>query len=245
MSTARVARAEPSPTRATRVTARTTPARLVVAEGVPEALKWIALVLMTADHINKFLFAEQLPFVFEAGRVSMPLFAFVLAYNLARPETFRSGGYERTLTRLLLWGAISTPFFFFLVGWWPLNIMFTLALSTAVCWLIERGGRINLVRAAELFLTAGVFVEFWWPAVALTVAAWWFCRRPSWSRMALVVLACVGLWGVNRNYWALMSLPVAWLACAVKLRVPRLRTLFYVYYPLHLGLLLAVSSYLS
>jgi hypothetical protein len=42
---------------------------------------------------NKYLFNETLLFLFEAGRVAMPLFVFVLAYNLARPGIYESGPY--------------------------------------------------------------------------------------------------------------------------------------------------------
>jgi TraX protein. len=52
-----------------------------------EAIKWIALVLMLGDHVNKYLFNESLPFLYEAGRTVMPMFCVVLAYNLARPDT--------------------------------------------------------------------------------------------------------------------------------------------------------------
>jgi len=44
--------------------------KLVVADGTLEALKWLGLVLMTLDHVNKFLLAEKLPVIFEAGRVN-------------------------------------------------------------------------------------------------------------------------------------------------------------------------------
>ncbi len=74
--------------------------RLVIANGTIEALKWVALLLMTADHVNKYLFNETLPFLFEAGRIAMPLFVFVLAYNLARPSVSESGAYQRTMIRL-------------------------------------------------------------------------------------------------------------------------------------------------
>ena len=60
-------------------------ARLVVSNGTIEGLKWVGLLLMTGDHVNKYLFAERLPGLSELGRLAMPIFGFVLAYNLARP----------------------------------------------------------------------------------------------------------------------------------------------------------------
>ena len=58
----------------------------MMAEGSLEAIKWAALILMVFDHTNKYLYAERLPVVFQLGRIVMPMFGFVLAYNLARPD---------------------------------------------------------------------------------------------------------------------------------------------------------------
>jgi hypothetical protein len=57
--------------------------KLELADGSVEALKWLALVLMTIDHINHFIFKMQIPVMSDLGRLAMPLFGFVLAYNLA------------------------------------------------------------------------------------------------------------------------------------------------------------------
>ncbi|WP_010101405.1 TraX family protein [Verminephrobacter aporrectodeae] len=67
------------------------PPRLVVADGTCEGLKWLALALMTGDHVNKYLFNATLPVLFEAGRLALPIFVFVLACNLARPGTCPAG----------------------------------------------------------------------------------------------------------------------------------------------------------
>ena len=44
--------------------------RLVIANGTLEALKWLALLLMTGGHVNKYLFNGTLPWLFNAGRVT-------------------------------------------------------------------------------------------------------------------------------------------------------------------------------
>nr|WEG85486.1 trbP [Escherichia coli] len=71
---------------------------MVIADGTIEALKWLALLAMTGDHVNKYLFNGTLPYLFEAGRLALPLFVFVLAYNLARPGALdlQGGGALRS-----------------------------------------------------------------------------------------------------------------------------------------------------
>src|SRR5271156_2823230 len=98
----------------------------VMADGSLEAIKWVALVLMVFDHVNKYLYAEKLPVIFQLGRIVMPMFGFVLAYNLARPGALAGGVPGRMLFRLTLTGLAASPMFIILNGmyvttnaWWP------------------------------------------------------------------------------------------------------------------------------
>jgi hypothetical protein len=99
--------------------------RLFVSDGTIEAMKWLALLSMTGDHVNKCLFNGTLPFLFEIGRLAMPLFIFVLAYKLARPGIYENGAYLRIMTRLTIFGLHVIAILVFLIGgtsvefWWP------------------------------------------------------------------------------------------------------------------------------
>lgn len=211
---------------------------LSIPNGSIEALKWLALLCMTGDHINKYLFNSTLPYLFEAGRLALPLFVFVLAYNLARPGVLERGAYPRTMKRLGLIGAIaSVPFIALggvVGGWWPLNVMFTLLSAAGMLYLVERG---QGLAGFAVFVLAGAVVEFWWPALLLAAAVWWYCKRPTWAAASLGLLACACLWFINGNLWALAAVPLVIGAAGVDLRVPRLRWAFYAYYPLHLAAL--------
>ena len=231
--------------------------RLVVADGTIEALKWLALVLMTLDHVNKYLLHGAAASLFALGRITLPLFAFVLAFNLARPGALDRGTHKRTAVRLLIFGAIASVPFIALdglaAGWWPLNIMFTLLVATGVIYLIDRGGVASVTLAILLFLAGGGLVEFWWPAIALTVAASRYVRRPTWPALLAWLLFTFALtvngWAfarlpvVNTSLWALTAFPIIFASGHVKLATPRLRHVFYVYYPLHLAALWAICRF--
>jgi hypothetical protein len=216
--------------------------QLIISDGTLEALKWLGLILMTGDHINKYLFNGTLPVLYEGGRLALPLFVFVLAYNLARPGILECGAYSRTMVRLMISDGIATPLFIALGGlgfggFWPLNIMFTLLALTGTCYLVEKG----LVNSAFLvFLVGGSLCEFLWPALSFGIAIWSYCKRPSWAAIILASLACEILGFINLNMWAMAALPVIFVANFIDLRIPRLRLLFYIYYPMHLGLLLLI-----
>lgn len=216
-----------------------------MSNGTVEALKWLALALMTLDHINKYLFGEASSIVFDIGRLAMPLFGFVLAFNLARPGALESGLYVRTMKRLALFGLIATPFVMglggLLGGWWPLNIMFLLLVATGTIYLIERRDP----KYVLLLMIGGGFAEFWWPGLAFVIAAWFYCKTPSKRGLVLWVIATASLALANLNFWALAALPLIFAASRVNLTMPRFRHVFYTYYPAHLAVLLSVKHILS
>ena len=127
-----------------------------LSDGAVEAMKWLGLVLMTADHAQKYGLMPAVSGVYEAGRVAFPLFAIVLAYNLARVPSHDRTVYVRVLTRLLCCGALASIPFIALgglgFGWWPLNSMGTLAVSVGVMYLIESRPPFWKTKAATLFL---------------------------------------------------------------------------------------------
>lgn len=223
--------------------------RIALADGTLEAIKWIALVFMVVDHVNKYLFNGTKEWLFIFGRLAMPLFVFVLAYNLARPASLVHGVYQRTTWRLFFVGCLSMPPFIALgsliAGWWPLNIMFTLAALAGVLLLIEQRSMQSYALAAALFLVAGSLVEFCWPGIGLGVAAWAYCRRPSWMALALAVAAFGGVCYINSNGWAFLAVPLVLVASRANFSLPRLRWAFYSFYPLHLVALFLIRIPMS
>jgi hypothetical protein len=208
-----------------------------ISNGSLEALKRIGLVLMTGDHVNKYLLHEAVPAAYALGRMVMPLFGFVLMANLARPGTLEAGVHVRVMLRLAIFALLATPAFVHLVGVWPLNILITLLLATLIVWLLERGGTANHCAALIAFLFGGAMVEFWWPALLCCLGAWAFLRKPSGLRLMAWALATASLAVINGNFAALAALPLIWGASRVDMPLPRKRWVFYAFYPAHLSLI--------
>ncbi|MCB1913810.1 MAG: conjugal transfer protein TraX [Rhodocyclaceae bacterium] len=234
--------------------ARTWPASLrapalAFTDGGLEAVKWLALACMLLDHVDKYLLGAAEPALFAVGRLALPLFGFALAYNLARPGALARGAYRRLLSRLAAFGALASPFFIALGGlgwgWWPLNIMFTLFVAAAVLWLLEVRSSSAIAGAIVLFLIGGLFVEFWWPALAYILAAWLYCRLATWPRLMGWIAAAGSLYLINDNLWALAALPILFLLAHVSVTAPRMRWVFYAFYPAHLAALWGIRALIS
>ena len=207
----------------------------VTASRIAEALKWLALALMVLDHVNKYLYHSALPWVFPIARLSFPLFAFVLAYNLARPETISNGAAIRVMKRLGMFGLIAAIPHFILDGrFFPMNILATLLVATCVIYLFEQGG-LKRWHGILVFMAGGCIVEGNWFAVAVCMTAYRYCQSPTVLRLSQFIasLVVLGLF-INTNQWALAVLPVILIAPHVRISLKRQRYFFYWFYPVHL-----------
>lgn len=206
-------------------------ASIRLSDGVLEWLKWLALLLMTGDHVNKALYSSELPLLSQAARVCFPIFAMVLVYNLCRPGVDAA----RAIRRLLLVGVIAQPFHALAFGgFFPLNVLFTFALGLFLCFSRSR------LWSLLAFGVGGLFVDYQWFGLALVVALFLFFRAPPyrWFWPAVGVgIALASLEVINGNWWALMAVPVVLLAVKGRASLPRWRWAFYVYYPAHLAAL--------
>ena len=214
--------------------------------GGREAVKWLALVLMVGDHVNAGLLARSVPWLYDLGRIVMPAFAAVLAYNLAGLGNVENGRYQRAIVRLLVVGLVAYPFHVAVLGqgWAVANILIGYALAVTAMWLVDGYGRRGLVAAAALVVVGGGFVEFYWAAPLVTLS-WWYWWRERSPAAAGGVLAALGLLClINGNAWALASVLLILLATQLHgLRLSRWPWAFYVFYPAHLAVL-AIAAFL-
>lgn len=209
-------------------------------------IKRVALCLMLTDHLNKYLLGGSSAALYSIGRVAMPLFVLVLAFNLARASCDASAR-RRVLVRLALAAAAATPFFMGLGGlvngWWPLNFLFALLAMVAIVHLWEQGP-LARVAAAAVFVVLGGLVEFWWPALVFGLAARRFFSRPGWPPLVVGLVGLAGVNVVNGNAWAVAALPLFAVLGRLPFAGRRAAWFFYAFYPLHLAALLAIRSVL-
>ncbi|MFC6838876.1 TraX family protein [Xanthomonas theicola] len=221
-----------------------------------ELLKWLALILMTGDHVAKVLGDGYLPVVSELGRIAFPLFALVLAYNLAQPRA----DVLKSVRRLLLWGIVAQPVHGLAFGYWiPVNVLLSFALAATAIWSIQHRRWTLLGMCA---LPAPPLVDYQWAGLALVLSAWWLFRWQAvrldalqatpqdrlrrladhlYPRIALFGLSFALLCWYNGNGWAVPALPLLALLARRHFPVARTRWAFYVYYVGHLAVLAFVD----
>ncbi len=203
--------------------------------GGAEVLKWLAFVLMVGDHVNALMLGRSEPALYAAGRLVLPIFAFVLAYYVAQ------GGEpsaRRVLKRLVVWAVLTQPIYMVVRPDFALNVLFTLALGLALAqygFEDARGDQRVAVWLSAAML--GYFAEFAWFGIWLIVAVHRWCRAPSQERAWLVLAALIVLSLPNRNAWALAAIPVILLVGTANVPVPRASRIFYALYPIHFAVI--------
>lgn len=205
-----------------------------------EALKWIALASMIADHVNHAFFDRQIEWMMIFGRVAMPVFALVLGYNLARP----GADPVKMMTRLLPLALIAQPFHAIILtdgSWIPLNIMFTYIVGIGYTMLIKAKRWLTalVVLAAATFL-----VDYTFFGVLLLTASWLFFEYRDQRRTTWLAVAMAGLCLLNANWYAVLGLLIVIWAGWWHLPINRNRWVFKMLYPAHLAVLVALKLWL-
>jgi hypothetical protein len=222
---------------------------LVLPDDTLELLKWFALVAMVIDHANKYLLSASQPWMLYIGRLAAPIFIAVLAYNLARSGAIDRGVHKRVFWRLVLFGTITMPTFVSLGAtyddsFWPLNIMFLFATLVVCLWLIEQRTLAATATMVAIFAVFGYLAEYFWFGLGFGISVWHYSKRPTWPAAIFAVLCCAAL-NFLTNFWALLALPILFLAPRIRIRVPRLRLFFYAFYPLHFAIFWCIQHFIG
>lgn len=228
--------------------------RLKVSNAALTAIKLIGILAMLIDHYNSLVKPEYSPLLYEVGRLALPLFVFVLGYNLARVPAEKM---PKIMLRLLLFGVIATPIYNILGAglwhWWPLNILFTLLLATGIVYLLSVALPNHLLipmrlAALLLFAAGGSMVDYLWVGPALVLVIWRLYLAVSQLERVILYLAllllAVLLCLLNESLAALLAVPIILLTALFyqDRQLPRLKWFFYWFYPGHLLVLLLVKN---
>ncbi|MEG4172425.1 MULTISPECIES: TraX family protein [unclassified Microcoleus] len=207
-------------------------------------IKWLAAILMIVDHIGFLLEIEPMRII---GRLSFPLFAWVLAQNWKRrkPES----NAKPLITRLLVFGIISQIPYILLFNRVEFNILISFAVAVITFTQIHKAPTNKKILVMILgTVTAQLLgVNYGWYAVACPVLMinlkgtgdriWW----GSWIVTNMVYAA-------TSNYFFQISailapLILAWHKAAKDQKPTAIeKKFFYYFYPIHLASLAALKT---
>lgn len=210
------------------------------------ALKYLALLAMTADHIA--VICRPVPGFRTFGDLAFPLFAFLLVEGFFHTRDRRCYG-----RRLLLAAAVSEiPYDLAFSGRWMdaqhQNVCLTFFLALVAMELLERYGNgiwEKLVLTAvfcTLTEAAGADGGAWGMGLVL---AFYFCEKTAGVFMKMISAVLIGAFAWQEPLWVLALTAVCLLLYDGYRGRSRFRSFFYIYYPVHLLTLYFVGKWLG
>lgn len=203
-----------------------------LSSGEVEALKWLALLAMVADHVDLLLFGRSVPWLHDVGRAALPLFALVFGYNVARwgVDPLRVG------LRIVPVALLSSAVWYATGAAVPLlNVLWAFALFAFAVNDWQAGRR---WWAVSVLVLAGLVSEGGWFTFGISLAGFWIYRRPADVRGYLGAVAAVAaLEIVNGSAWAMLAVPLVLAVRWWRPQLPHLRGVFLWIYPAHVALL--------
>jgi hypothetical protein len=209
-----------------------------ITTGALELAKWVALIFMVADHVNRYIFDDKLPGVFEAGRIAFPLFGFVLAYNLARP-----GVNLRKLQDRLFWFGLATQPFFYMArrSYTQFDILLTFFVVVLLLdyWQTTKHSQVvKYLCAGFIFSIGGLLVDYSWFGILYVLASYALVKHNGNSEFLIWIATLgFGLGISNLNGFALAAAPLIILLPFANSRIPRTGRFFYWFYFGHIAAL--------
>ena len=216
------------------------------------ALKIIALVSMTIDHIGYILLPELI-WMRIVGRIAFPLFAFLIA------EGCKHTKYKLKYFLLIFGlGVVCQLFSYFFAGQTKLNILLTFSFSIGIIYLLSwiktlaKNGNIKKTVAASLLLVISLLATYFLTSNSLSFSplkvdyGFWGIMVPvvvsifdnHYIKVCLFALCLVVLcFGYSFTQWFCLLSVVLVLWYNGERGKRNLKYLFYVYYPVHLVVL--------
>lgn len=213
-------------------------------------LKTIAIITMVIDHVGLLFFPQV--FMFRLiGRISFPIFAFLIVNGVVHTSNF-----NKYILRLSVFALISQiPFYLMTqaVGspGMTLNIFFTLLLGAVLLRQYTRVKNIYLSAIATIgvfLLATYVNIDYGFYGIMLIISFYIFKKSAPIGVLALL-LSTIYYYtvpgGSDLQMFALLAVPIIALYKDGEVMSKRYRTLLYWFYPVHICILLMIRYFIA
>jgi len=218
-------------------------------------IKIIACITMILDHIKYAIPITNNYFTQYLGRISFPLFAFLVTEGYVHTSDLK-----RYYKRLILFACISQiPFMLFrtLVGKWQmLNIMFTLLLGLTAILIYDKGkNKIISCLAVIVIIYLGkvLRVDYGWWGVAIIFVIYLFRNKKILLSISYIILSTVyyyltfgnALLKLKNMYYLIFTIvPIIFILIYNGKQGRKIKYFFYAFYPVHM-IILYLLSYIT
>lgn len=202
---------------------------------------------MTIDHVGAVLY-PQLQILRIIGRISFPLFAYLLVLGMENTRNIRN-----YFIRLFIFAFISQVPFSLAVGFDPLslNIFFTLSFGLLFVYYFKKNSWISFIPIILSFILP---IDYSIYGIAIIGCMYILNKDIKLGTGLLILLNVIFLLPWNIQFLSLLALPFIVIHnknsfasldyTTNKIKIPLWRKyFFYIYYPLHLSILYFISQY--
>ena len=212
-------------------------------------LKLIAIITMTIDHIGVVFGTVFYNFLRAVGRLSFPIFAFLLTEGYVHTKSF-----SKYFLRLLVLALISEViydyvFFDSFIYIDANNIFFTLALGLLTLFLLDKSkglikryfkDKVDLVIILPITYLLivvimglmGEFLNFSYGMLGILVISFFYLFKDNFPLVVISVSLSTLILGEGMQYFSLLSLILIYFYN--KKLGKKCKVFFYLYYPLHI-----------
>jgi hypothetical protein len=207
-------------------------------------IKWLATIFMVIDHIGFLVEAEPMRII---GRLSFPLFAWILTQNWKRREPNSSA--KPLINRLILFGIIAQIPHTLLFNNLELNVLFSFLITIVTFNQIHNSSKKILVLIGGLTAAQLLGVTYGWYAVACPLLLLNFQKggdRMWWVAWSATNIAYPATCGSFIQLFAILTPLILKYHRPDKNRKPTVieKKFFYYFYPVHLAGLAALKTIL-
>ncbi len=219
------------------------------------AIKLIALVLMTVDHVGMLLF-PHIKLLRCIGRLAMPLFAYMISEGCRH-----TGNRKKYLLRLFLLGSAFQVVYVIFQKDFFFNVFITFSLAVTLCtaWdcVKEFVSKKNYAAATTVFFLSALGV--WFVAFGLNLflpvrisfdggvfgiilPLLIYIAPNRYLKLVAMAVGCllISLDFGGRQYFCILSVLIVLFYNGERGKLP-LKNFFYIYYPAHLAILYGVD----
>ncbi|KPU42376.1 TraX protein [Oxobacter pfennigii] len=204
-------------------------------EAKNDTLKFIAIITMLIDHIG-YVFFPNLIFLRIIGRISFPIFAYNMTIGY-----INTGNLKKYMMRLLGFGVIAQiPYIYFAPG--KINVMFTLLFGLYAIYFIDK--KKYFFVPAPLLIALLVPVEYGIYGVSVIILFYVFRDNKLFMRLSFVAATAIYVFYYRSSVQAFCVLSLIFILKKWKLNISISKYFFYIFYPLHIIIILLIKNYL-